>query len=215
MATRKYLPALLMGMAVSTATMAAYGPMPTHRVNAGAWSLSAGYGQTFDHDNGFYGDTPAGESQRIVNNLTMDHVKLYEVDLFHHSGFGAVLMGAAKKAKITQQSNSTSTDFARYTFRALMLGYKMNINKAFTARIAVGQADQKYTFVASGVDHKLNGKMAANLEAKFHFKMSKNMTAFVAGGYLNLEDIHKAINADTLKMDPSAGYVKVGLRFAM
>ena len=39
------------------------------------------------------------------------------------------------------------------------------------------------------------------------------MTAFVAGGYLNLEDIHKTIATNTLKMDPSAGYVKVGLHF--
>ena len=31
-----------MGMAVSTATMTAYGPMPTHRVHSGAWSLSLG-----------------------------------------------------------------------------------------------------------------------------------------------------------------------------
>ena len=33
------------------------------------------------------------------NNLTMDHIKLYEVDLFHHYNFCAVLMGLPRKPK--------------------------------------------------------------------------------------------------------------------
>ena len=70
--------------------------------------------------------------------------------------------------------------------------------------------------------------MAANIEAKYHFRINKNMTAFIAGGYLNLDDINKVVERPvvlgtpgsdgvktTIKQDASSGYVKLGVSFMM
>lgn len=230
----KLITAAVLSTVVSSSVFAAYGPAPASYAHKPCpWSLSVGYGQMFDHDKGTYTTvaTPSsGDATTTKNTLKLDNVKLYEADLFHCSGFGAVVMGSAENAKITNQGTTqspASTKYGTYKFTAFMLGYKMNMANNVSVRVAVGQADQKYnleTAVGSVKEVKLNGKMAANLEAKYHFKMSKNMTAFVAGGYLNLEDYNKqyaSAEADsvttthTLKMDPSAGYVKVGLQFVM
>ena len=147
-------------------------------------------------------------------DLEIDHIKLYEVDIFHSSGFGAVFMGSAEDAKLTSGADSVGT----YNFNAIMAGYKMALGDNMSARVAVGQANQEYK-LGDINDIKLDD-LTANVEAKYHFDLSDNMSAFVAAGYLHLKELDQEINStapviESAKLNPSAGYWKVGVAFTM
>ncbi len=254
----KLISAAVMASVISSSMMAAYGPAPaSYSKKPCPWTVSLGYGQSFDMDKGSYSvetatATDTYSSPANVRSVKLDDLKLYEADLFHCSGFGAVVMGTAKKATMTGAAIANGTapynaavQVGKYSFTAVMLGYKMNLGNNISARVAVGQADQKIsdmsiagpglntaTTTPTTTEIKQNGKMAANIEAKYHFRINKNMTAFIAGGYLNLDDINKTIvqpfQAATtspevsasgvrtiVKQDASSGYVKLGVSFVM
>ncbi len=233
----KLISAAVMASVISSSVMAAYGPAPaSYSKKPCPWTASLGYGQSINMDKGSYAivATPQSDSESVSRVVKLDDLKLYEADLFHCSGLGFVVMGTAKKAKMTGEPttspNDTAIEVGKYSFTAVMLGYQMNLGNNISARVAVGEADQKISGMsiaglgASEIKH--NNKMAANIEAKYHFKMNNNTTLFLAGGYLNLDDMHETIDVDgdgdgntdvqtIIKQNASSGYVKLGVSFVM
>lgn len=202
---KKIVPALMLINA-----FAAYGPAPVVKKN-NTWTLGIGYGQmfgmndaTYTSGNGGIGVTNIAGGVKSPIKIETPHI--FEVDLFHCHGYGAVFMSTAKKADLNDSANNT---LALYSFQAYMAGYQKQMAEDVFGRVVLGVSNQKL-MQQNGADIvKSSGKLAYGASAAWHKELKEDIKGFAELGYLGQKKM--SFNANT-EIKTSGFYWKLGLK---